>query len=122
MVWWCDSCGGENEDDAAYSCEHCGFQYYDPQGEAPVIEVDYSKRKSYKKKSVCDSCFHKHYEGEYCHVFIERDITLASQSGDADDNDESEDDFEGSDGEVSEKSSDDGDILKKIMKSSQKYS
>lgn len=29
MVWLCSSCEGENSDED-YTCEHCGYVYYDP--------------------------------------------------------------------------------------------
>ncbi len=29
MTWECGTCQGENEDDT-YTCEHCGYEYYDP--------------------------------------------------------------------------------------------
>jgi hypothetical protein len=28
MVWYCTSCEGENVDES-YTCEHCGYVYYD---------------------------------------------------------------------------------------------
>jgi hypothetical protein len=108
MSWYCEYCSGENNAET-YTCEHCGYEYaeyYDGYGHDELqggfledVEEDVPRFKTFKKKSVCDNCYHKHFEGEYCHVFIEKEVIIE----DPDDNDENSDngDFSGSDGDIS---------------------
>ena len=114
MSWFCEYCSGEN-DENTYTCEHCGYEYgneyyeneYYAHETADVVESDVGpKFKSYKKKSVCDNCYHKHYDGQYCHVYIEKEIILVDNDDSIGNSDN--DDFSGSDGEVSIKADDDG--------------
>jgi hypothetical protein len=50
-----------------------------------------------RTRSTCELCYHKHYYEEFCHVFIESDIP-EKEDGDEDNQ------FEGSDGAISERS------------------
>lgn len=105
MSWYCQYCSGENSEDI-YICEHCGYEYSDYYGnytyeqQDGFAESDVPQFKSFKKKSVCDNCYHKHFEGEYCHVFIEKEVIIEDGNVDIDDVSNGGD-FSGSDGDIS---------------------